>query len=193
MTADPYSVAPLRPSPYPHSVSVLEALDDHEDVGVGFGSAPEIPADLAAESTRDLRVLATLLYKELDTEAPPFGTYEDYLAVSEELDRRVTPAIRVMSDSRPMGLRDNTVRSRFELFDDGEVVGSIAYTLRSGRLTLRNTVLAPEYEEQDSAFALIRGTLLNAHRRRLAVVPYCPHIQTFLDAHPAFKPLVSSS
>ncbi|RJT75128.1 hypothetical protein D6T63_18265 [Arthrobacter cheniae] len=191
MTADLYSIAPPLSSPYLDSVSNLEATDG--DDWAGFGSAPEIPLDLSAESIRDLRALATRLYKELDTEAPPFGTYEDYLSVSEELDRRAAPAVRLVPGSRPMGFRDNVVRSRFELFDDGEVVGSIAYTLRSGRLTLRNTVLAPDYEEQDSAFALIRGTLLNAHRRRLAVVPYCPRIQTFLDAHPHFKPLVSNS
>ena len=64
------------------------------------------------------------------------------------------------------------------------------YTLRGGRITLLSTVVAAPHEDTGLVATLIKEALLNAHRRRLAPIAYCPHTQAFLTANPQFLNLL---
>jgi predicted GNAT family acetyltransferase len=162
-----------------------------DDPGDGQDAAQPIPVDLSTISTRQLRALSNALYRDLNTTAPPFETYAHYQDVSEELKIRETQVAQHIGAGRKTSFRDNPLRSRFELFSDGDLVGTITYTLRAGHLTLQETLVTEDTYQAELAADLIRRALLNAHRRRLAISPYCPLTQQFLHDHPPFRSLVS--
>lgn len=171
--------------------------DEVVDGGTGIESSipewnVEVPRNLAAVPTRELRQLSNHLYQRLSTAMPPFGTREDYLDVSEELERRAIQAQAPHNgDVRPTAIQDNTHRSRYELFDDGVLIGTLSYQLHAGRLALLNTVMTADYDRPGRTADIIRPALLNAHRRRLAVLPYCPRVQEFLNANPQYWSLTA--
>lgn len=187
MVADPVRLTSVQS--YSDDVSEYDS-DDASEAPSRSDFPVDVPEDLSAVSTRQLRVLANRLYRELDTDFPPYGAWEDYATVADELQRREESARRDLRRAPNTCFRDNPLRSRFELFRDGVVVASLAYTLRSGKLTLRNTVLSEDHLWQGLESELIRHVLLNAHRRRLAVVPYCLHTQSFLETNPHFRSLI---
>ncbi|AUZ87877.1 hypothetical protein CVO76_09725 [Arthrobacter agilis] len=196
------SVAPLSPA---HSVRQddndsrstwpdLAALDFAAvpDSAAALGpAAPDVPHDLSTVSTRELRILCNQLYRVLDSDYPPFGAQEDYEAVVEALTDRVARAAeRTESQKLREKFRDNPVSSRFELFHDGTMVGYVKYDMRAGRIRLLETVVGPAYRQAGLEPVLVRQALLEAHRRRLAPIPYCRHAQTFLAENPQFRALI---
>ena len=151
----------------------------------------DVPQDLSGLSARGLRALCDDVYNSLDADFPPYGAYEDYARIVEELGRRETLAAGRRAAAEPRAkFRDNPARSRFELYHDGVMTGYLNYTLRAGRITLLSTVVAAPYEETGLAATLIKEALLNAHRRRLAPIPSCPHTRAFLTANPQFSNLL---
>ncbi|WP_298254082.1 GNAT family N-acetyltransferase [uncultured Arthrobacter sp.] len=193
------SVTPLTPIPLPP-----DGLDDgpwiSED-GLGLvvrelpgrpsRSAPVVPRDLSATPDRELWSLSNQLYRVLDTDNAPFGALEDYEAVIEELDERAAHAAqRVEAERVREKFRDNPVTSRFELFHDGVMVGYVKYDLRAGRLRLLETIVGTDHQGSGLEAVLVREALLDAHRRRLAPIPYCRHAQAFLAGNPHFRALI---
>jgi predicted GNAT family acetyltransferase len=155
---------------------------------------PEVPFDLSGVTTRELRILCNQLYRVLDTDYPPFGVQDDYEAVVQALaDREARAAERTESVKLREKFRDNPVGSRFELFHDGTMVGYLKYDMRAGRIRFLETVVGTEYRMSGLEPVLIREALLNAHRRRLAPVPYCRHAQAFLMENPQFRALIPAS
>lgn len=76
------SISPLAPSHFPASTG--DAL-----VPGGWDSDPSLVSqDLSGMSTRELRVLSNQLYRSLEADFPPYGTREDYVMVTEELEQR---------------------------------------------------------------------------------------------------------
>lgn len=154
-------------------------------------AVPEIPEDLAAVSTRELRILSNHLYRVLDTDFPPFGMQEHYEDVVEILAVRQAQAAELPeSDKLRERFRDNAVSSRFELFHDGTMVGYVKYDIRAGKVRLLETVVGPAYVQAGLEPVLVRAALLNIHHRRLAPIPYCPHAQAFLADNPQFRALI---
>lgn len=196
------SVAPItlatssqHAEPEPRSAwSELDTLDfaaAPEAPGTQGPPMPEIPRDLSAATTRELRILCNQLYRVLDTDFPPFGVQEDYEAVVELLaSREARAAERSESEKLREKFRDNPVSSRFELFHDGIMVGYVKYDMRAGRIRLLETVVGPGYRQSGLEPVLVRQALLSAHRRRLAPIPYCKHVQAFLTEHPQFRALI---
>lgn len=180
-------------------VSVPSAADPMEftvpGARAGAGTTvPEIPEDLTAVSTRELRILSNQLYRVLDTDFPPFGMQEHYEDVVEVLTVRQAHAVEATeTDTLREKFRDNSVSSRFELFHDGTMVGYVKYDMRSGRVRLLETVVGPAYARAGLEPVLVRAALLNIHHRRLAPIPYCRHAQAFLAANPQFRALIPSS
>ncbi len=157
-------------------------------------SAPVVPRDLSTTTDRELRALSNQLYRVLDTENVPFGALEDYEAVVEALTTRtVHAAARTEAGKVREKFRDNSVTSRFELFHDGIMVGYLKYDLRRGRLRLLETVIGAEFLYSGLEAVLVREALLNAHRRRLAPIPYCRHAQAFLAENPQFQALLPAT
>lgn len=179
---------PLSSWPELDAVDFASTPDSPGDLGT---SAPDVPHDLSAVSTRELRILCNELYRALDADYPPFGVQEDYEAVVEVLaEREAHAAERAESVRLREKFRDNPLNSRFELFHDGVMVGYVKYDLRAGRLRLLETVVGSDYRRAGLEPVLVRAALLDAHRRRLEPVPYCRHVQAFLAENPAFRALI---
>ena len=159
-------------------------------------SAPElppIPRVLDDATTRQLRRWSNQLYKLLDTDFPPFGVREDCDRVAGELELREERARNgSVSAARRDAFRDNTLNRRFELFHNGMLAGYVSYTMRAGVLRLHRTVVAETFEGAGIENVLIRKVLLDAHKRRLAALPYSSEVQSFLKQNPEFRSLVAS-
>ncbi|OUM41752.1 hypothetical protein B8W73_08890 [Arthrobacter agilis] len=151
----------------------------------------EFPDDLAAVSTRQLRVLCNQMYRLLDRDFPPMDALHRYEVLVEEIERREVQAeARTAPVRARSGFRDNSLFSRFELFSDGTMVGHVKYEMKGSHAVLIQAVVDPRFDAVDVEPALIRQVLLNAHKRRIAVVPYCPRVREFLTEFPQYRSLL---
>ena len=152
-----------------------------------------LPHDFTSTTTRQLRRLINQMYTVLDADFPPYGAQEDYDRLADELDRRAAEAREGSGVSeRPGAFRDNPMNHRFELFQDGMLAGYLTYSLRAGTLRLHRTVVAAAFEGAGLEGVLIQKVLLDAHKRRLAALPYCDQVQAFLADNPQYRSLIAS-
>lgn len=85
---------------------------------------------------------------------------------------------------------DNPSEHRFEVRADGAVLGLAAYRLRPGLIALTHTQVDPRLEGQGAGSMLARFALDDARRRGLAVLPFCPFIDGWMQRHPEYSDLV---
>lgn len=151
----------------------------------------DLPENLSEAPTRQLRMLCNRTYELLDAEHPSLATRERYDALVDELGRRERQAEHrgTVEDAREK-FRDNALFSRFELYRNGIMAGYVQYEMRGGDVLLLHVVVDPRFRRTGLEPVLMQAVLLNAHRRRLAVMPYCPEAQEFLTAHPQFLSLI---
>jgi uncharacterized protein len=90
-------------------------------------------------------------------------------------------------------VHDTPAASRFDAYQDGEVAGSVYYRMQGAELWLVYTEIRRCFQNQGLAEILIAGTLADAHRRRLAVLPFCPAVREFLARHPSYNSMVPSN
>lgn len=156
----------------------------------------ELWDDVSNLSLRQLRELCNQVYRSLDSDHPPVGAAARYEALVEEIETRAT-AVRnaVPTERTRSAFRDNTVYSRFEFIHEGELAGYVRYELRGGQVMLLETVVPPQFRETDLEVepVLIRRVMLEAHRRRLAVVPLCRVVAGFLVEYPQYLTLIPTS
>lgn len=146
--------------------------------------------DLADLSLADLRVMANRMFRLLDGETPPVEAHERYTAAVEEIESRLERSTPDDDDGHDRAVfKDSAFSSRYELYLDGALAAYIRYSIVSGQLTLRALVEKPGYEDRGLDRILLRHSFLNAHRRRLAVVPACPAAHTFLDRYRQYRTL----
>jgi predicted GNAT family acetyltransferase len=89
---------------------------------------------------------------------------------------------------------DNAREGRYELREDGELVGFVTYRLGEGRITLVHTEIDPSHADRGLGSQLARGALDDAKRRGLTVVPRCSFIARFIREHAEqYLPLVQPS
>ncbi|MBG6183840.1 putative GNAT family acetyltransferase [Arthrobacter sp. CAN_A214] len=149
------------------------------------------PVDLTVVPTRQLRVLCNQVYRLLDRDYPPMESREQYESLVEELERRETIAETRVVPPDPRGtFRDNPLFSRFELFQNGRMAGYVKYEMHGGDVLLLQAVVDPRFHRAEVEPLLIQHVLLNAHRRRLAVAPYCPQVREFLTENPHYLALL---
>jgi predicted GNAT family acetyltransferase len=91
--------------------------------------------------------------------------------------------------SQPV-VRHNFDASRFDVYVDGATAGHLQYEMHQGEMWVLSTVVKPHYRKTCVGQALIREALENAHRRRLAVMPFCRLTRAFLTAQPPYLQLV---
>lgn len=146
------------------------------------------PADLALLSTRRLRMLANQAYTLMDTDYPPSRTVERYEMLADELERRAEAAEkRHPVNTTREKFRNNPLSSRFELFTDGHLVAYMQYRMTGGNLTLIMGNELPGFRDQGAATTLMRNVVLDAHKRRLNLIPRCPMAYAFLADHPQYQ------
>jgi predicted GNAT family acetyltransferase len=91
-------------------------------------------------------------------------------------------------------VRDNSGAARYEIREDGQLVGSLSYRLNTGRITLIHTHIDADHGGRGLATQLVRATLDDARTRRLTVVPRCAFVAGFIRQHAEdYLPLVASS
>ena len=89
---------------------------------------------------------------------------------------------------------DNPARGRFELLDDGRVIGVASYAVVAGggagdgaapdRVVFFHTEVRPEYEGQGLAGRLASFALDAAVASGRTIVALCPYIKVHLRRHP---------
>jgi predicted GNAT family acetyltransferase len=152
------------------------------------------PKDLTALSTRQLRVMVNQAYKLMDTDFPPAGALDRYEMIVDELEHRARQAAERGSVDQPKEtFRDNPLYCRFELFIDGTLAAYVKYTMVGAQVILLDGVERPEFSGQGIDGTLMRLIVLNAHKRRLGLVPQCPMAFSFLADHPQYQVLTGQS
>ncbi len=94
------------------------------------------------------------------------------------------------AEEAPVEIVDNRERGRFEIRQEGQVIGLAAYAVvpASGedpeRIVFFHTEVRPEYEGQGLAGRLAAYALDTTIAAGRAVVALCPYIRTYLRRHP---------
>ncbi|MHA7191992.1 GNAT family N-acetyltransferase [Arthrobacter sp. MDT2-16] len=150
---------------------------------------------LSELSTRQLRVMVNQAYKVMDTDFPPAGAIERYEMIVDELERRARQAMERGSvepgHQVKESFRDNPLYCRFELFVDGTLAAFVKYTMNGGQVILLDGVEQPAFRDQGLDSTLMRHVVLNAHKRRLSLIPQCPMAFSFLADNPQYQTLTA--
>lgn len=84
----------------------------------------------------------------------------------------------------------NSSRSRFEIYDDGCLAGFVRYRMQEGQMWLLSLQMLQDAGGKELAQELIRGTVIDLHRRRVPVLPFCPAVRRFISADRRYRSLV---
>jgi predicted GNAT family acetyltransferase len=95
-----------------------------------------------------------------------------------------------MAVAERIEVADAPDRDRYELSIGGEVVGYSAYRTRPGLIAFVHTEVDERFEGRGLGDRLIRFALDDARARGLAVLPFCPFVNAFIERHREFEALV---
>jgi uncharacterized protein len=90
-------------------------------------------------------------------------------------------------------VRDNPPAERYEAIVDGAVAGFAEYRLRPGLIAFIHTEIDPAFEGHGVASSLIQDALKDAQHRGLAVLPFCPFVNAYIQRHREYVELVPKS
>ncbi len=88
-----------------------------------------------------------------------------------------------------MTVRKATERSRYELVEDGDVVGIADYEEDGDVVVFPHTVIDPTRRGQGLGEQLVAGAMADVRTTGRKVVPACWFVAEFLDSHPDFADL----
>jgi hypothetical protein len=146
--------------------------------------------NLSIHSLRELRVLASQMYRLIDTDFPPAGALERYQAIAEELNARPQQVAQYQpTHDLHERFQDSVFSSRFELYLDGELATYMKYAMHGGQVRLLEIVVRPRFQHLNLDPVLMRHIMFNVHRRRLEVSFNCSVAATFLEENPHFLTL----
>ncbi len=184
------SGATLPPADLPGGHGAPESQTARREHDAALLDDDRFHEDLAARSTRQLRVLANQAFRLLDTDSPPAGARDQYEAIVDELECRARQAATRGPDVA-LGLRetfrDNALYCRFELIIDGALAAWLKYTMDGARIVLLDGVERPGFRDQGIGATLMRHVVLDAHRRRLSLSPRCPMALAFFADNPQYR------
>jgi predicted GNAT family acetyltransferase len=86
-------------------------------------------------------------------------------------------------------IRHNENESRFETTVDGSVA-FVEYDLEPGSIVFTHTVVPDEISGRGIANQLASHVLNYAREQKLAVVPQCAFIASWIERHPEYRELV---
>ncbi|GAB5536762.1 MAG: GNAT family N-acetyltransferase [Rubricoccaceae bacterium] len=82
-------------------------------------------------------------------------------------------------------------QTRFAILMEGEDA-ELVYRQREGRITFVHTFVPEAVRGQDLGTALVEAGLAFARETELAVVPACPFVKAYMEAHPETHDLLAS-
>lgn len=87
---------------------------------------------------------------------------------------------------------DNPAQQRFEAKVDGELAGWATYrrSRKQGLIAFMHTEVEDEFSGQGIGGELVREALDAARAEGLAVLPFCPFVNSFIAEHPEYVDLV---
>ena len=85
---------------------------------------------------------------------------------------------------------DNPDKARFEIIVDGELAGFVLYHLRGSEIAFTHTETDDRFRGHGLGGHLVQASLDSARERHLAVLPYCPFVNSWIAAHPEYANLV---
>ncbi|HEY3189047.1 MAG TPA: GNAT family N-acetyltransferase [Solirubrobacteraceae bacterium] len=85
---------------------------------------------------------------------------------------------------------DNPSEHRYEVSVDGDVLGFTQYHARPGLIAFVHTEIDKDHEGEGLASTLIAAALDDARERGLAVLPFCPFVNAYIERHPEYVDLV---
>jgi predicted GNAT family acetyltransferase len=85
---------------------------------------------------------------------------------------------------------DNPSEHRYEVSVDGEVLGFTLYRSRPGLIAFVHTEVDERHEGEGLGSTLIAGALDDARARGLAVLPFCPFVNAYIERHRDYVELV---
>lgn len=87
-------------------------------------------------------------------------------------------------------IENNQELRRYQLYERGDLAGFVQYSMRGEEIWLHYTQLKRRYKSEELIDELMLHVLDDVRRRRLAVMPFCPAMRTFLAARPEYIQLV---
>lgn len=91
-----------------------------------------------------------------------------------------------------MEFRKNEQLSRYELVDNGAVVGFADYLEQPERVVLPHTVVDPRQRGRGLGADLVRQVLDDVRGSGRRVVPTCWYVAEFIDTHPEYADLLAA-
>ncbi len=85
---------------------------------------------------------------------------------------------------------DNPDDERYEIAADGARAGFAQYGARPGLIAFIHTEIDDAFEGQGLASQLTGFALDDARSRGLAVLPFCPFVNAYVQRHPEYVDLV---
>ena len=83
------------------------------------------------------------------------------------------------------------VESRYELVEDGVVIGFADYQVRGETVVFPHTVIDPDRRGEGLGAVLVRGALDEVRPTGHKVVPACWYVGQFIDSHPEYADLLA--
>jgi predicted GNAT family acetyltransferase len=86
-------------------------------------------------------------------------------------------------------VRDNPGKSRYELLEDGRLLGVADYRATGDTLAFPHAEIVPSRRRQGLGAQLVQRALDDVRRKGAKVVPYCWFVAQFIDEHPEYADL----
>ena len=86
----------------------------------------------------------------------------------------------------------NAAASRYELYVEDALAGTIQYRSETGRLILASTVIEPTFAGQGLGSHLVAGALDDARARGEQVVPECDFVAAYIERHPSYQNMIAT-
>ena len=87
-------------------------------------------------------------------------------------------------------LERNEDRSRYELWQEGELVGTLKYRVDPDAMVLVHTRVDPAYEGHGYGSRLVAGALADLRAKGVKVVVECDFARAYIERHPEHQDLV---
>jgi predicted GNAT family acetyltransferase len=86
---------------------------------------------------------------------------------------------------------DNPARSRYELRDDGHLLGFTEYAERDGVLVFPHTVITEPRRRAGYGTTLVQGALDDVRAKGRRIIAQCPFVARFVADHAEYADLLA--